>query len=355
MNKDYKCPCCGGAISFDSSLQKLKCPYCETEFDVEVFASYDEHLKQDAEDSAQWEDTTEEWNEEGVIEYSCESCGGSILCDEHTAATSCPYCGNPVVVMGKVSGSLKPDIIIPFKLDKKKAKEMYEKHLKKKLLLPSVFKAENKIDEIKGIYVPFWLFDSDTDSHIRCRGTKTRHWSDSRYDYTEYRYYSIIRGGTMNFTRVPVDGSSAIPDDLTESVEPYDVKDETEFATAYFAGYMADKYDVDADTSKKRACERIKSSAVSALQDTIHGYTSVSLESSNVQFYNNSYRYAMYPVWLMNTTWQGKKFMFAMNGQTGKFVGNLPTDWKKFWLYFFLFAFGIAAVIFGTALLVTAL
>lgn len=354
MNQEYKCPCCGGAISFDSSLQKLKCPYCDTEFDVKTFASYDEHLKKDLkDDSIAWDDTTAEWDDPDMVEYVCNSCGGTIMCDQTTAATSCPYCGNPVVMMGKVSGTLKPDIIIPFKLDKAQAKAKYTEHLKGKLLLPKVFKEENHIDEIKGIYVPFWIFDADTDSHIRCKATKVRHWSDSRYNYTETRYYSVTRGGNLDFRRVPVDGSSAMPDDLMESVEPFEMNDETEFATAYFAGYMADKYDVDADTSKERANARIKESAVATLRSTVNGYATVNVESSNVSFSNNRYRYAMYPVWILNTTWNGQKFIFAMNGQTGRFVGNLPVDRKKYWGYFFLYMIIISAVLFGIVWLFT--
>ena len=353
MSKEYKCPCCGGAIAFDSGLQKMKCPYCDTEFDVSVFAAYDEHLNQDQEDKTTWTGATEQWNDSGMVEYSCESCGGVIMCDENTAATHCPYCDNPVVLMGKVSGTLKPDLIIPFKLDKNTAKKQYAEHLTKKVLLPRVFKEQNHIDEIKGVYVPFWLFDANTDAHIRCKATKVRHWSDSRYDYTETSYYSVTRGGNMSFERVPVDGSSAMPDDLMESVEPFYKNDETDFATAYFAGYLADKYDVDAESSQSRATERMKNSAVAALRSTVNGYATVNVESSSMSMQDSAYKYAMYPVWIMNTTWNGQKFMFAMNGETGKFVGNLPCDRKKYWSLFAIFSISIALVIFGIVLLVT--
>ena len=79
------------------------------------------------------------------------------------AASACPYCGNPIVVTGQFSGALKPDYVIPFKLDKKAAKAGLMRHLRRKRLLPKVFKDQNHIDEIKGIYVPFWLFDTDAD------------------------------------------------------------------------------------------------------------------------------------------------------------------------------------------------
>lgn len=97
---------------------------------------------------------------------------------------------NPVVMSGKVSGMLKPDFVIPFKLNKEAAKAGLMKHLKGKRLLPKIFKDENHIDEIKGIYVPFWLFDTDVNADMRYNATRTRMWSDSRYNYTETSFFS---------------------------------------------------------------------------------------------------------------------------------------------------------------------
>lgn len=99
---EYKCPCCGGAINFDSKLQKMKCPYCDTEFDMETLKSYDEDLKKNTQDNMNWDNSNEQTftdeETEGMSVYVCNSCGGEIVADENTGATSCPYCGNPVVL-----------------------------------------------------------------------------------------------------------------------------------------------------------------------------------------------------------------------------------------------------------------
>ena len=327
--QEYKCPCCGGAIEFDSSLQKMKCPYCDTEFDMETLASYDAGLK-DEQDSMEWETSAGgEWQEgeaNGLRSYICRSCGGEIVGDANTAATSCPFCGNPVVMMGQFSGALRPDFVIPFKLDKNAAKAGLQKHLTGKRLLPKIFKDQNHIDEIKGVYVPFWLFDTDADARVRYRTTKLRCWSDSEYNYTETSQFLVHRGGSVGFEHVPVDGSSRMADDLMESIEPYDFSDAVGFQTAYLAGYFADKYDVGADESIERANERVKKSAEEAFASTVEGYDTVTAESSSVQLHGGKAKYALYPVWILNTTWKGQKYTFAMNGQTGKFVGDLPVD-----------------------------
>ena len=328
--QEYKCPCCGGAIEFNSKSQKMKCPYCDTEFDVETLKGYDAALKNDAEDNMEWETSAgSEWESgetDGLKTYVCKSCGGEIVGDETTGATSCPFCGNPVVMMGQFSGALKPDIIVPFKLDKKAAKEGLQKHLSGKRLLPKIFKNQNHIDEIKGIYVPFWLFDADADARVRYRATSVRMWEDDEYNYTETSYFDVHRSGSVGFENVPVDGSSKMPDDLMESIEPFNINDAVDFQTAYLAGYLADKYDVTADESIDRANERIKRSTEETFASTVTGYNTVTTENSSINLLNGKAKYALYPVWILNTTWKDKKFTFAMNGQTGKFVGDLPVD-----------------------------
>ena len=159
--QEYKCPCCGGAIAFDSKIQKMKCPYCDTEFEMDALKGYDAELQNEQTDDMEWDTSAgSEWQEgetDGLRTYVCKSCGGEIVGDANMAATSCPFCDNPIVMMGQFAGALKPDLVIPFKLDKKAAKEGLKKHLTGKRLLPKIFKDQNHIDEIKGVYVPFWV------------------------------------------------------------------------------------------------------------------------------------------------------------------------------------------------------
>lgn len=135
----------------------------------------------------------------------------------------------------------------------------------------------------------------------------------------------------MDYERVPVDGSSKMADDLMESLEPFTADGEVAFQTAYLSGYIADKYDVDSNESNGRANERIKKSTLDRLTSTTTDFTSVTTESSSVQLDNGTVKYALYPVWLLTAKWNGDIYNFAMNGQTGKFVGNLPLDKGAYW------------------------
>ena len=361
---EYKCPSCGGVLVFDSGLQKMKCPYCDTVIDVADLKDVDKELgrkKQEASGGAgqgasaensesdskaggteqknagsKWSASGREWQEDettGMRVYVCKSCGGEIIGDENMAATSCPYCGNPVVMMGQFTGDLKPDLVIPFKLDKEAAKAAYLSHIKGKVLLPKLFRIKNHIDEIKGVYVPFWIYDAQAEGQASFEATNIRSWQDSKNRYTETRYYSVEREGRLSFEGVPADGSSKMPDDLMESIEPFDLSQAVDFQTAYLSGYLADRYDVTAEENSDRVTERMKRSMVDQLQSTVTGYNSVQYKQGSVRLKNATYKYALYPVWILNTTYLGGKYLFAMNAQTGKMVGNLPIDKKKLWLF----------------------
>ena len=344
---EYKCPNCGGKLEFDSASQQMKCPFCDTLVDVAALqqaeaAGGESAMEWEAGAGAAWE----AGETDGMKVFVCRSCGGEIVGDETTGASECPFCGNPVVMAGAFSGALKPDMVIPFKLDKKAAKAALAGHLKGKVLLPKVFKDQNHIDEIQGLYVPFWLFDAGVNARISYKGTRTRRWSDSSYNYTETSYFNIHRAGSIAFDAVPVDGSTKMDDTLMESIEPFDLSQAVPFQTAYLSGYLADKYDVTEAESVARANERIKQSTEDAFRQTVHGFETVTTEHSSIQLFNGRAKYALYPVWILNTTWQGKKFTFAMNGQTGKFVGDLPMDKGKFFGLFAAAFAGAGALVF---------
>lgn len=328
----YKCPCCGGSIEFNSRSQNMKCPYCDTEFDLDTLEQFaQEHLEEDTD--PQWEAGNvnykdEELGDEGgsLVSYVCESCGGEIMADQSMAASSCPYCGNSVIIMKKLSGGLRPELVIPFKLDKKQAQDQLRSHLKGKILLPKLFKSENRIQEIKGIYVPFWLYDCDARAEIRCRATRVRAWSSRDYHYTETSHYLVCRSGDIGFEMVPADGSSKMDDTLMQSIEPYDYSEAVDFQTAYLAGYFADKYDQTASDCAAAVNTRMRNSTVQAFMNTIHGYVTCIPEHTSIALKQGKITYALLPVWILNTVYKGKKYTFAMNGQTGKFVGDLPAD-----------------------------
>lgn len=346
--EQYKCPNCGAAIEFKAGTENLKCEYCECEIDIQTLAEYNA-VSQQHENQVAWLDYEDEkgsegWDEkeiEEVKKYSCNSCGGSIMTDTVTVATKCPYCESPVISPSEMSGEFRPDLVLPFQVSKEDAIAGLSKYLEGKKLLPDAFASRNYIEDVRGVYVPFWLFDSNVRGQISYKATKKRTWRAGDYQYTRTDFYMVKRGGKVSFANVPADGSSKMDDTLMESIEPFDYSKGVDFNTAYLSGYLAQNYDVKSGELVNRISDRMGNSMVSLCDETIHGYTSKTVSHKNITNEQGDIRYALLPVWILNTKYNNQIYTFAMNGQSGKFVGELPIDKVKAVKYF-LKSFGIS-------------
>lgn len=348
--QDFKCPNCGGAVVFDGSEQQMRCTMCSTVYSPEAFELSEDALRTEAPDEIEWdhsEQMTFGAEEAGQINsYVCQSCGGQIMGDATLGSTACPFCDNPVVIPTQFSGDIRPDLLIPFSVSREQAVAALDRHINSKRFVPKVFKDKNHIEEVKGLYVPFWLFDAKANASIRYRATNIRRWSDRKYNYVETTHYSAVREGALNFTMIPVDGSTKMPDDMMESIEPYDTSQAIPFNTAYLSGFLADRYDVDSESSEPRANDRLKKSTEAAFMSTVQGYQQVVPVSSSIQLTEGKVRYALYPVWMLNTVWNDQRFVFAVNGQTGKIAGNLPLDKRAYRRWFLALFVALSAVIY---------
>jgi DNA-directed RNA polymerase subunit RPC12/RpoP len=347
---EYKCPSCGGGLHFGEDNQQMKCPYCESEFGIEQVLEYNSQL---GESEFQWEDSQtgnlSEAEQESLKSFACPNCGGEILTEETTAATFCPYCDNPAIMPGRVSGGLKPDGVIPFKTSKEDAKAAFLKLCKGKPLLPKLFTEEQRVEKITGIYVPFWLYDCDSDFHGHYKATRINTWSDSNYTYTRTSYYHLVRAADAQFVSIPMDASKKMENAIMESIEPFDYSQIVDFETAYLSGFLADKYDVESVEGKDRVKQRVTESINSLISNTIIGYSSVIPMSKQLNIRHGRAKYVLLPVWMLHTKYKDKTYVFAMNGQTGKMTGSFPICPKRTGLWFGGIWAGVTAVL--TALL----
>ena len=339
----YKCPNCGAPLSFLPGKKTVTCEYCGTEFEVsaieELFRAKQEMAVHAAEaQESKWatEDAGSEWSSDeakALQAFTCSSCGAELVCDENTMATECVYCGNPTMIPKRFDGMLKPDYVIPFKKTKQEAVNALKEFYKGHMLLPSNFTANNRVEAIQPMYVPFWLFDSKVTAQAEFRAEKHHVINTPKEIITEVSVYNCRREGVMSFERIPVDGSKKMDDAYMESIEPFDYADLVEFSAAYLTGYLADKYDVTAEQSSTRADRRVENSAIEVLQSSVENFDAVQLENAAVKKDVGKVSYAMVPVWILTTRYNDRPYTFMMNAQTGKVVGSLPYDKTKAFLY----------------------
>lgn len=284
----------------------------------------------------------------GMRSYTCSSCAASLTVDATTAVTECPYCGNRAVLPGTLAGLTKPDYVVPFKTTKADAIAALKGHYAKMRFLPDAFTEQSHLEHIQGVYVPFWLYSLtvDFDARFECTNVRTFHTKDERI--TETDFYDVSRVGSVSFERLPVDGSTKMPDAHMDAIEPFDYGEMQPFSVAYLPGYVAERYDLAADACFDRADERVRSTVPTLVAKTVVGYDMTAPTGCHTTNRTPAISYALLPVWMLHTTWNGGSYLFAMNGQTGKLIGDLPIDKGKVAKFFavrFAIAFVVAAIV----------
>ncbi len=328
---NHKCPNCNSGLPFDPEKGLWVCKYCNSEFTLEDLKN--ENKEQTSNDS-------------NIDLYECPSCGAQILADENTTATFCVYCKNPAIIKSRLKENFKPEYIIPFKTTKQDAIYAFENFKKNKWFVPDEFNDSKTIQEISGIYIPFWLYNCDVKAHFTATGYRIKTWRSGNYRYTKTDTYSVIRAGNMGYNRVPADGSKRFDDSIMDSIEPFDYSELKEFDYSYLSGFLSEKYDVSVDEALIRAQNRIENTSKQKLQSTVLGYTRLSINNYHADLINTSNEYVLLPVWLLNTKYKDKIYTFAMNGQTSKLIGNIPVSIKKMILKGLLIFLSLNAIIF---------
>lgn len=342
---DNRCPSCGAKIDFDPKTQTWKCDYCGGKFTLEEMKKHSNASSEKANQDSKTKKT--KVTSEEIVNmdiYTCKNCGAEIVTDEQTTATFCVYCGSTAILKGKMNGEFKPNYLIPFKIEKEKAIKAFKEINKGRPFVPKNFNDQKNIEKIRGVYIPFWLYDVKGEGSLNLKGTIVTQWSNGDIHYTNTKYYDICRTGELTYTKIPVDGSTRFDNDIMNSIEPFNYEDLIPYNHAYLSGFLAEKYDVNSEEASLDSLKRAKNSTYETFRKSCIGYTTLIDKENTLTNSIISSNYVLLPVWMVNVKYNNKLYIFAMNGQTGKFIGNIPLDKKKM-ILFFLSAFIICLII----------
>ncbi len=354
----YKCPNCGADMAYDTASGMLRCGSCGRtdqieqmagvknlpkdatvayEKDTEDAAAEAEAFEQDYADASDSDEPSRHATFRGneATEYHCKNCGAVLITDPQTTATNCSFCGAGVVLSDRLSGSLAPAKVIPFTISKQQAQEAFKKWCRKGLLTPSDFMKADRIKNITGLYVPFWLYDLNGRGEAEATCTRVRTYTRGDWIYTETKYYHVYRKVDLNYLRIPCDASGKMDDAMMDKLEPYLYTDLKDFQMPYLAGYIAEKYDFDDEALLPRIKERARGYVDNYIRNTIHGYTTVSFHRKDINIRKKKADYTLLPVWMVCYDYRQAEHNFAMNGQTGKIVGKPPLSKAKIAAWFF--------------------
>lgn len=303
----FKCKSCGANILWSPEKGSMRCPHCDSI------------------------DTEEMVQGDGMVQ--CVSCGAPIQPKQYDSATKCQHCGAYMIFDQRISGELRPHLILPFKIGKEQAKEILKKEFGKKLFVPSAFLQEASLDKMEGDYIPFFLYDYHCRYRFSAKGRQIRSWTSGDTEYTETSIYQIFRDMETDFARIPADASIAMPDDEMDLLEPYEYGDLTAFDPKYMSGFLGEMYSIDKATLEPRARNKARSDASSLMKESISGYSSVTPETDDLRTDLLAENYALLPVWNYVFRFRQKDYRFRLNGQTGKLVGRAPISTAKMAAY----------------------
>lgn len=331
----YKCPNCGADMAFDAQTGTLSCESCGHHLSVEEYPVPDfEEFEE--------ETTASTFGTEDVSQYQCNNCGAILITEADTSATTCSFCGAAMILSDRLSGELAPAKVIPFKITKEQAQTAFRSWCKKGLLTPKGFMSADRIKNITGIYVPFWLYDLNGRGEAIADCTKVRTYDSDDYIYTETRHYEVYRKVDLDFLKIPADASAKMNDHMMDCLEPFYYSNLKEFNIPYLAGYVAEKYNYTDKQLFPRVKQRVEQYVDSYIRSTIHGYSTTVFRHEATDIKQRNAYYTLLPVWMICYDYNQSEHTFAMNGQTGKIVGKPPISAKKVFMWFF----GITGAVF---------
>lgn len=313
-----KCPSCASNIFYMPEVQGLVCRNCGNIYKpstLEVIGSLGYSIEHDY--SGDNEISEDDKKRHEIV---CDSCGATMIADEHMMSTMCPFCGSPALITRRMTREFKPDYIIPFKIDKQTAGDNIKKWLKTRKMTPWGFKTKSRLTKMTPLYVPFWVLDCAVNTDLYGMGKTYKDKVTSVFSVkSQTKYY--VKG-------VPFDASLKIANKLMEAIEPFDYSEMVKFDNRYLQGFYADKYDQPPTEIMERIIKRLDKISL-GLTDTIaakyNDYVPEPLKNFTWMSELNI-KYCLLPVWFMTVEFDGRSYQFAVNGQTGEASGQAPTS-----------------------------
>jgi len=325
----YSCPNCAAKLEYNPNLGCMECLSCGSFFKNEEIMQEQEFRDDVTVMNAELgRELTGKQGEEfdidgdGIMEcniYSCTACGAELSVNGVEASTFCAYCGRPTVVFNRVSNQVKPKYIIPFMFSKEQAVASIREHLSKGFFVPKEIK-NFEVERVRGIYIPYWLYDIYYYDNQRLKGTVKSGKSSKTVFFR--------REAQVNYHNFPQDASKQLFDGSSQRLEPYDMRRLRPFDVSYMAGFYSDRYDVSKEEAQRVVMKRAKELFDAEVIKTVRASGVKIIESRPIKEVRNV-DYVMLPAWFMTFRYNNEPYTMLVNGQTGKLVGAVPFNKKK--------------------------
>ncbi|SNS20023.1 TFIIB-type zinc finger domain-containing protein [Tropicimonas sediminicola] len=334
----FPCPACGADLRFSADRGSLVCDHC----------GHVEHVS--AGGRGEWAEALQELDYERGLRRDlppgeivsartahCESCGASFEMGEAEQATECPFCASPVVTDTGIQRHLKPTAVLPFALTEETARKAMSDWLGRLWFAPGGLKEyARKGRRMKGIYVPFWTYDSRTRTEYRGRRgddyyvTETRVVNGKRQNVRvrKTRWRAVQGRVARDFDDVLVLAADSLPRQYVDALDPWDLAKLVPFRPEYLAGYIAEAYTVDLEPGFGYAQRKMDAVIAADIRRDIGG-DHQQITDARTRHGNVTFKHILLPVWLAAYRFRGKSYRFVVNARTGEVKGERPySAWK---------------------------
>lgn len=349
------CPHCGGKLRFDDKKQLVICESCGTSFAPYRLLQYDNELS-DEDVTFGVGETTER---DHLVLNTCSSCGAEVMLLDTVAASTCPYCGNNILVKRSLTGDFRPKYVIPFKHNIEDATIELNQLLSHRHYLSKKFKETIKNAKLVGTYVPYFIYGGDVACKMSFIMSYTNQSEVGMALVADIAIFSIFAaiglgaeeglvspgeiqkedslvtlGARMSFAHLGIDALDELDDNIALRLEPFDNKEVRPFNSSYLSGYVAKRYDSNLEEVENRARKVFEKAMEKELNKVYFEISNKTLKVKDVKLARINANYALYPVYIANYKWEDKEYQLAINGQTGKIAIDLPVSKPKVCLYF---------------------
>ena len=332
---NFKCPNCGAPSKFSPATGKLKCDFCGSTFPIEK--SMEEIKEYDYRTAL--ERLSKNHKEMHDKEVKCTNCGSSFTLSPYSVSTVCPFCGTPTIV--DFVRDITPQSIIPFLFTEEKAKTYFKKWIGSLWFAPSALsKYFRENEKLKGYYLPYWTYDSDTATHYTGQRGDVYYVTVTRTVVENGRRRNIrtqeprIRWTPANgrvgmaFDDVTIGATHTISRVIIDSLAPWDTTILKPFDERYLSGFEAEEYTIGLDNGFEFAKVKMQAAIKGLIRRDIGG-DKQQITSVNTDYNTVTYKNVLFPVWTATFEYKNKIYRYAINAQTGKISGEHPYSYVK--------------------------
>ncbi len=334
----HACPSCGAQAEWNPAKQLLVCPFCGAESPDDSYkaggevAELDllEMLRRLPDDKKGWDGTRHS--------VQCQSCKAVMVFDAEKIGKNCEFCGSPALVdYAEVQAPIRPQSLLPFKISPSDVRDRMKQWYAGRWFAPNAFKSRSLIDQIHGIYVPYWTFDAQvhcpweaeagyhyytTETYRDSNGnTQTRQVQHTRWEYASGEVDHF-------FDDEPVPATTGIDHGLLRGVEPFPTHELVPYDTAFLSGFVVERYQIDLEHAASEAHDQMRSELEAMCAKEIPGDTYRNLQI-RPEYSGQTFKHTLLPVWVLTYMYRSKSYQVVANGYTGQIAGNYPkSGWK---------------------------